>query len=762
MMNIKPFHSRVFSLLFVEWLWLVLLLPALCLWLSSTSSIRLVDNFVYDRLISSHSQPVDKNIVLIDIDERSLNQIGAWPWPRTTHAQLLNTLNQASPKSVLFDVIFTEPGPNPAHDQALADALKKIEHVALPVMLLPKNALSISEESEFNVKMPIPVLAKSAHLGHIMAQPDSDNVLRQLYLSLKTPQLEYLSLSQQAALLTSPQHEKINIPFIAPTGSYASVSYVDVLNNKVPDELFQNRYVLIGARAAGLGDSYSTPFGQMSGVEIQATVLDGLINQRSIRTLPFPLEPIVLIVPIILLLLGFIRLNERHHLTLLVCLLLVHAMLIAISLWWRGIWIPPVATWNVLLLTYIVWSWRRLSAAMRYFDGEIRLIAQSPNQLRSLLMHLSPTSTAATMKTTPKRSLETLIKQVGDLQHFITYSLLQAQPMPMLVFSDEGEIILSNQKSQGIINETLDTQSIQSFFARLDESSPTWAQWHEESNYLWLDGVEVKSQVDGQTIYKIQVTPVKMDSSNEMWLLGFVDLTQERETQRQNAELVQFLSHDLRTPLVNVLALLQLHAEDAVEISKASMMTKIDQSIHRALTLAENLVFLSHAKAGSYCLMELNLAHIAPQAVELVSAQAQQKNIRLILKPVSTELSERCWVNIDGDLIERALINVLTNAIRYSPENREVTIEINEVDDTHVSCDITDQGIGMVESQIQKLMDGQRLVANPDYTDIDAAGSMGIGFSMIRIIMQRHGGWVKISSKLGQGTKISLVFPRLD
>ena len=760
MKNLKLRHTRFFSLLVVEWLWLLCLLPILCIWLSTTSSIKLLDNFIYDRLLSSHVQTVDQRIVLIDIDERSLAQIGAWPWQRTTHAALLNRLSQAHPKSVLFDVIFAEPDAQPMQDQALTDALKQFEHIALPVLLLPKNSLSIDADTTFNEVLPIPSLAQSAQLGHIMAQPDSDNVLRHIKLSITTDQQSYPALAQQAALL-SASNQEIRIPYIAPAGSYAHVSYVDVLNGLVANDIFEDRYVLIGASAAGLGDQYSTPFGTMTGVEIQATVLDALINQRSLKTLPIPLSWLVLVLPIVLLLIGFISLNERYQLAFLLGLFVLHVGLIAVSLWWSGVWIPPVATWVVLLLAYLLWSWRRLSAAMHYFDGEIRLIAQSPNQLRALLMHLSPSSSVSNVKTTHGRSLSALIKQVGDLQHFMTYSLLQAQPMAMLVLGEAGKIILSNQKSQSIVHNASPVTGIKDFLAHLDPSCRTWSQWRDAADYLWLNNIEVNDHLDHRVIYKIQVTPVQMDGSGQTWLLGFIDLTQEREIQRQNAELIQFLSHDLRTPQVNILSLLQLHQNDDVQMPKDKMIKKIDQNVRRTLTLAESLVFLSHAKTGDYRYMELNLAQITPVAIEQVWAQAQQKNIRLTFKPVNEEVSARCWMNVDGDLVERAIINVLTNAIRYSPEHREVTIEIKIVDQTYVACHITDQGIGMTPTQISQLMDGQRLTTESGATDIDAAGSMGIGFSMVRIIMQRHGGRVELQSTQGQGTQVALIFPSM-
>jgi CHASE2 domain-containing sensor protein/signal transduction histidine kinase len=760
----KPllFRSKFLTLLVMEWLWLAFLLPVLCIWLSTTNSIKIIDNFVYDRLLSQHVQAVDSNIVLIDIDERSLSQIGAWPWPRTTHAQFLSQLNKAQPKSVLFDVIFAEPDAQPNSDKALSDAIAQSANVSLPVLLLPKGDLSINENTEFKEIPPTPVLAKNARLGHIMAQPDADNVLRSIHLYLRADQVDYPALALQAAQLNSNNPQKFQIPFIAPAGSYAHVSYVDVLNGNVPTDVFKNRYVLIGARAAGLGDQYSTPFGTMNGVEIQASVLDALLNQRSIQVLEAPVGWVLMALPILLLLLGFVSLNERYHLLLLLSVAMLHIIAVAGGLWWLGIWLPPVSTWLCLLLAYLLWSWRRLSAAVRYFDDEIQLIAQSPTQLRALLMHLSPSTALSDVNVTQRRSLTTLIQQVGDLQHFITHSLLQAQPVAMLVFSQKGDIILSNQKAQSMMGQrSFEGLSIQQFFSGIEPISEQWPEWHTKEGYAWLNGHEVSNQMSPNSVYQAQVTPVQMEGVGQTWLLGFIDLTLEREIQRQNRELIQFLSHDLRTPLVNIISLLQLHKYDSSQMGKDDMMSQVEQNVHRTLTLAENLVFLAHAKTGAYRYIELNLAQIVPLAIEQVWAQAKQKGIRLNLTPISEEVSEGCWMNIDGDLVERAIINVLTNAIRYSPEGSAVTVDVSERDETHVACRISDQGRGMNAVEVQSLMSGNR-ISDEQPHQADAAGSMGIGFSMVRVIMQRHGGWIEVSSAVGEGSTITLIFPKIQ
>lgn len=436
-------------------------------------------------------------------------------------------------------------------------------------------------------------------------------------------------------------------------------------------------------------------------------------------------------------------LRERYQLWFFVMVVAGYVAVTAMVLWRFGLWLSPVATTFVLLLAYILWSWRRLSAAVRYFDGEIQNVAQSPNQLNALLSHVTPHS----IKNVPprRRSLNALIQQVGDLQHFIMHSLLQAQPTAMLIFDDAGQIILSNQKMIDIVGHV--SGDVGALLLRLDVTVP-----HE--GYAHLMGVEVQVSRQLQArVYQLQCHPINMDGMRATWLLSWLDLTDERELQRQSVELIQFLSHDLRTPQVNIMSLLQLHQRDAQAMPVDQMMTQVAQNVERTLTLAENLVMLTHAKTGQYHFVDLNLAQMASFAIEQVWPQAKGKRIQIQYNaPTHIELF---WIRADGDLLERALINVLTNAVRYSPANSTVQVVVEVGREGDILCCVIDQGLGMSTAELNNMMNG---LPTEHPKNVDAAGSIGVGFSMVRAVMKGHGGQVTVNSAMGKGTVVALHF----
>ena len=97
---------RLLRRLVFEWLFILLTALGLLWWLSGTGSVLLANDYIYDRVLSSHERVADSDIVVVAIDEESLAQFGRWPWDRKVHADFLTKLAQAKPRGVLFDVLF--------------------------------------------------------------------------------------------------------------------------------------------------------------------------------------------------------------------------------------------------------------------------------------------------------------------------------------------------------------------------------------------------------------------------------------------------------------------------------------------------------------------------------------------------------------------------------------------------------------------------------------------------------------------------------
>lgn len=231
------------------------------------------------------------DIVILAIDDKSLAELGQWPWPREAHARALELLAQGGAKVVGYDVIFSEPSrAGSQDDEALSRSLGLLP-VVLPLEAAP---LEIKNgDSFFAAKaiVPLPIFTtKAAALGWVNVLADADGVVRRLPVKINSEQGDWQSLS--AALTKIVGRDTKNLPsilrvnFVGPPGSFKTISFVDVLAGRVAPEIFKDKIILVGATSADLHDNQMTPFslGQaMAGAEIHANALNTILNVDWLR-----------------------------------------------------------------------------------------------------------------------------------------------------------------------------------------------------------------------------------------------------------------------------------------------------------------------------------------------------------------------------------------------------------------------------------------------------------------------------------------------
>ena len=139
-----------------------------------------LDRVIYDSQLRIWTRSVPDEIIIIAIDEESLEQIGRWPWPRSMHAQLLDRLAPEKPRAIAFDILLSEPDlQQPENDARLAAALARSHNVFLPVAIEQTRRRGFFSES-----LPVPQLTIAATgLGHIHVELDKDGMARHTYLN---------------------------------------------------------------------------------------------------------------------------------------------------------------------------------------------------------------------------------------------------------------------------------------------------------------------------------------------------------------------------------------------------------------------------------------------------------------------------------------------------------------------------------------------------------------------------------------------------
>lgn len=369
----SEFWSTLERRVYLEWLaitlFTVVVTVLLNLYGEQTGISRLNYTF-YDSILRVAPHPlVGDEIVIIAIDDHSLEQLGRWPWRRQVHAQLLDHLTHA--RRVGLDVVFGDPNPAfPDDDAQLAEAAARHGRVVLPTI--------IAQDASGNrqLQRPLPRLAgAAAGLGYINVYPDSDGTIRSLTLRQELGNGRHAEHFIVPMLDRGPSGAEDTgkprlIPYAGPAGHFTFYSYIAVLRGDVPPERFRDRLVLVGAWGSGLGDTFPTPMTRqgetMSGVEVLANGLRALAHDNWIRTLPPPVSALLGCVPVLLSCLAFRRFSPRQSLLATLAILLAWCALAALLLVAGKLWLPVTASVIGVALALPLWSWRSQEASLQH------------------------------------------------------------------------------------------------------------------------------------------------------------------------------------------------------------------------------------------------------------------------------------------------------------------------------------------------------------------------------------------------------------
>jgi EAL domain-containing protein (putative c-di-GMP-specific phosphodiesterase class I)/CHASE2 domain-containing sensor protein len=229
---------------------------------------------------------VSGDIVVVEIDARSLAEIQAWPWPRSIHGRMVDRLREADARQIVFDIDFSSPATDPGQDRAFAAAMARARgRVILPALLENANE-AFGERME---ALPAPLLRPHARIGSIWLNLDDDLVARNLPYSVEILGERRPSLAAFLAGRPSPRSGTVRIDWAYDRTSFETISYSDVLVGRFPAGFFARKNVIIGATSSTLGDRFTVPnHGRIPGVFIQATAAETIRPGEPIELGPWP------------------------------------------------------------------------------------------------------------------------------------------------------------------------------------------------------------------------------------------------------------------------------------------------------------------------------------------------------------------------------------------------------------------------------------------------------------------------------------------
>jgi two-component system sensor histidine kinase/response regulator len=212
-------------------------------------------------------------------------------------------------------------------------------------------------------------------------------------------------------------------------------------------------------------------------------------------------------------------------------------------------------------------------------------------------------------------------------------------------------------------------------------------------------------------------------------------------------------AHDLRNPLASIRGMSQMLVE--MELDK-NTQTSFLQSIYRVsdqmLTLVDNLLDVAVIESGRFDLKitEENVSRLVAERIELMAKNAERKEIGLI-----AELQEVTDSLFDIDRMRQVVDNLLSNAIKFSPSGSVVNVTCGQAGRV-LDITVTDQGPGIPSEDLDRLFDSfEKLSAQPT----GGEKSTGLGLSIVKSIVDAHGGEIDVDSEVGKGTTFIVRLP---
>lgn len=243
------------------------------------------------------------------------------------------------------------------------------------------------------------------------------------------------------------------------------------------------------------------------------------------------------------------------------------------------------------------------------------------------------------------------------------------------------------------------------------------------------------------------------DGEGMAWVL--TDETQQRLTTESRDQFVMTATHELRTPLTNLQAYAEaLQEKDGLEIEQQKEFCNIINSeANRLGRLVDQLLTVSQMEAGSMTINrhELEMLPMIEYTADQLRGHAEQKKMELALN-LSAKLPT---VLGDRDKLQAALVNLVGNAIKYTPEGGEVVLRC-ATEERWIRIDVEDNGPGIAESERGKVFD--KFFRGSDTRNSDERGN-GMGLTFAREIARLHGGDISLESTVGEGSTFTLRLP---
>lgn len=335
-------------------------------------------------------------------------------------------------------------------------------------------------------------------------------------------------------------------------------------------------------------------------------------------------------------------------------------------------------------------------------------------------------------------------------------ALIRHMDSGLLFVNQRGKIVLTNQTllqmlqwerdyhNQIYYDTPLPTQIIELI-------QETFATEKENKSHVTIEAGIKRLEVD------LFVGPVKdLEQKTTGIVIVFHDITDLKNLEKMRQDFVANVSHELKTPLTSIKGFSETLLDGAMysEEHLKQFLEIIRQEADRLHRLIQDLLHLSHIEQKKLQLhwSKVDLKELVKDTLMLVQGKADSKNIDI---EFLSEDHERAEIEGDSDRLRQILLNLMSNAVQYTPEEGEVKITVQEWEEKGYKVCVSDTGVGIKETELPRIFERFYRV---DKARSRSSGGTGLGLAIVKHLVEAHHGEITVSSEETKGSQFCVFF----
>lgn len=685
------------------------------------------------------------DIVMVGIDSQSLRQLNVWPWPREYHARLIDRLMAAGARRVALDIDFSSNSSDES-DGVFEAALRRANG---RVILATFKQLEKDEQGDdsYAYTLPIPRLAREGRLGHVNVQVAADSLVRKYTTADRVGEISIPGMATLMAGAEALDRRNFAIDYSIRPETLPYIPYIEALNGNFDPAIVRGRTVIVGAAALELGDRIPVPVHQvLPGPVVQALIAETILQDRGLQPVDSRL------IALISLLLG-------------------------------------------MSMAYLIarWSWKIGAVAVVLVGGAAFCISLFVQARFPLILEISPIFIAPLVLYlfNLTRSIDSL---AGAFQRERFESMYRRAMMDAVVHSSfdgimiadrDGNIELCNPSAirlTGLSEDALQGVPIHSVLPSSVEIESLYGDRDRKTNVAGPLELKLARRGEELTIEMI-VTSARLSLNasggsegavdNIVYIYTFRNVSDRKRTEkvqnkaievataanRAKTEFLANMSHELRTPLNAIIGFSDVMKNEMmgpIGVDRyREYITDINGSGLHLLSVVNDILDMSKIESGEMKLVEdeLFIPDIINSSLRLVEERAKGANLA-----TQVELPDNLpKLTGDARIIKQMLLNLLTNAIKFTPDGGIVSVG-GHVDNTgDMLIRVRDTGIGIAQEDFDRILE--------PFGQADASlereyEGTGLGLPLVKAMIELHQGELEMQSEVGVGTMVGLRFPQ--